>query len=319
MNRPIYNLSAALLLSCATFAIAQNTAAFNLIPLANGVSAAIDNPAAKADSSGSNAAFIIGPDSVAVVDTFENPTAAQKLLDAIHSQTKLPVRFVINTHYHLDHVAGNQVFATAGAIGLAHQNVSTWEHTENLKFFGPRITPQQRNFVETLGLPQLTYTHDTTVFLGDHRPILLRVMPGHTGGDTIVYDSTANVVICGDLFWNHTLPNLIDATTDQWIATINTLLADYPTATFVPGHGEHTGTAADLRDFRDYLVFLRASISAAQATGLQGQPLVDAVLPQLKAKYGTWAFFDLAQPDILRTDEELRGVKKIPHPEVSTH
>ncbi len=319
MNRPIYNLSAALLLSCATFAIAQNPAAFNLIPLGNGVSAAIDNPAAKADSSGSNAAFIIGPDSVAVVDTFENPTAAQKLLDAIHSQTKLPVRFVINTHYHLDHVAGNQVFATAGAIVLAHQNVRTWEHTENLKFFGPKITPQQRTFVETLGLPQLTYTHDTTVFLGDHRPILLRVMPGHTGGDTIVYDSTANVVICGDLFWNHTLPNLIDATTDQWIATINTLLADYPTATFVPGHGDHPGTAADLRDFRDYLVFLRASISAAQATGLQGQPLVDAVLPQLKAKYGTWAFFDFAQPDILRTDEELRGVKKIPHPEVSTH
>jgi cyclase len=113
------------------------------------------------------------------------------MLAVIQQQTKLPIRYVINTHYHLDHVAGNQVFVSAGALVLAQQNVRAWERTENLKFYLPNITTQQRTFVETVALPDVTYTHDTTLYLGDHRSLLLRVMAGHTGGDTVVYDSEA--------------------------------------------------------------------------------------------------------------------------------
>ena len=313
------SIALALLAGTAAACAAQTTAQqadapFTLAPLGHGISAAIDNPAAKTASSGSNAGFLIGSNAVAVVDTFESQAAAQKMLEVIQQQTKLPIRYVINTHYHLDHVAGNQVFVGAGAIVLAQQNVRAWERTENLKFFLPNITPQQRAFVETLALPEVTYTHDTTLYLGDHRSLLLRVMPGHTGGDTVVYDSEANVVFCGDLFWNHTLPNLIDASTKPWIETLDTLLADYPTATFVPGHGDHPGTAADVRAFRDYLAFLRQSIAQSQSHGDSSAAVLNTVLPQLKARYGTWAFFDFATPDIQRTDEELRGTKRIPQP-----
>ena len=52
-----------------------------------------------------------------------------------------------------------------------------------------------------------------TLYLGGTREVLLRAFPGHTGGDTVVYDPESNVVFCGDLFWNRTLPNLIDAST----------------------------------------------------------------------------------------------------------
>jgi cyclase len=326
MIRTARTLSVALALlagTAATAACAAQTAAqpaqkpdapFTLAPLGHGISAAIDNPAAKTARSGSNAGFLIGPNAVAVVDTFESQAAAQKMLEVIQQQTKLPIRYVINTHYHLDHVAGNQVFVSAGALILAQQNVRAWERTENLKFFLPNITTQQRTFVETLALPDVTYTHDTTLYLGDHRSLLLRVMPGHTGGDTVVYDSEANVVFCGDLFWNHTLPNLIDASTKPWIETLDTLLADYPTATFVPGHGDHPGTAADVRAFRDYLAFLRQAIAQSQSHGDSSAAVLNTVLPQLKATYGTWAFFDFATPDIQLTDEELRGTKKIPQP-----
>jgi cyclase len=329
MIRTARTLSVALALlagTAATAASAAQTAAqpaqqsdtpFTLAPLGHGISAAIDNPAAKTDRSGSNAGFLIGPNAVAVVDTFESQAAAQKMLEVIQQQTKLPIRYVINTHYHLDHVAGNQVFVSAGAITLAQQNVRAWERTENLKFFLPNITPQQRTFVETLALPDVTYTHDTTLYLGDHRSLLLRIMPGHTGGDTVVYDSEANVVFCGDLFWNHTLPNLIDASTKPWIETFDTLLADYPTATFVPGHGDHPGTAADVRAFRDYLAFLRQTIAQSQSHGDSSAAVLNTVLPQLKTRYGTWAFFDFATPDIQRTDEELRGTKRIP--QAATH
>jgi cyclase len=283
-----------------------------LKPLDHGAWAAIDNPAAKSDESGSNAGFMIGSDSVLVVDTFENPAAAQKLLATIRQKTTLPVRFVVNTHYHLDHVAGNGVFAAAGATVLAQQNVRRWERTENLKFFGDKITAEQRSSVEALRLPDVTYTQGATLYLGGSRNVLLRAMPGHTGGDTVVYDSEADVVFCGDLFWNRTLPNLIDASTKEWIETLDTLVKDYPSASFVPGHGDKAGKADDVRAFRDYLLFLRQAVAKAQSGGASSDAVLKAVLPQLKAKYGDWAFPEFAEPDIQRTDEELRGVKRLP-------
>jgi glyoxylase-like metal-dependent hydrolase (beta-lactamase superfamily II) len=151
-----------------------------------------------------------------------------------------------------------------------------------------------------------------TLYLGGNRAVVLRALPGHTGGDTVAYDAESNVVFCGDLFWNHTLPNLIDASTKEWVETLDTLLKDYPSAVFVPGHGDNPGKAEDLRAFRDYLAFLREAIAKAQASGATGDAVVKAVLPQIKAKYGDWAFSEFAVPDIQRTDEELRGVKRLP-------
>ena len=291
---------------------AQTAKPFLLKPLDQDAWAAIDNPAAKSQQSGSNAGFVIGSDSVLVVDTFENEPAAEKLLATIRQKTTLPVRFVVNTHYHLDHVAGNGVFATAGAAILAQQSVRKWERTENLKFFGDKITAQQRSSVEALRLPDVTYRQGVTLYLGGNRAVLLRAMPGHTGGDTVAYDAESDVVFCGDLFWNRTLPNLIDASTKEWIETLDTLVKDYPSAVFVPGHGDNPGKADDVRAFRDYLSFLRESIAKAQASGASSEAVVRVVLPQIMAKYGDWAFPAFAVPDIQRTDEELRGVKRLP-------
>jgi cyclase len=316
MRIPISALAAGLsALLCAT-ALSQTPAPFILHDLGHGAFAAIDNPAAKANQAGSSAGFVLGPTSILVVDTFESPNAAQLLLDAIHQKSTLPLRYVVNTHYHLDHVAGNALYSRAGATVIAQQNVRAWERTENLKFFGPQITPAQRASVEQLYLPDITYTQAATVFLGPNlapaQGLTLTAMPGHTGGDTVVYDPTSNVVFCGDLFWNHTLPNLIDASTQPWIDTLNILLRDHPTATFVPGHGDNPGHAADVRAFRDYLIFLREAITKAQATGANPDAVLKIVLPQLQAHYSTWSFFDFATPDIQLTDQELRHTKRLP-------
>lgn len=312
MKRFILALTVAFALPLGPAGLAQAASPFTLRDLQGGAWAAIDNPAAKGEESGSNAGFVIATDGVIVVDTFENPAAAQKMLDAIREKTKLPVRFVVNTHYHLDHVAGNAIFASAGAIVMAHENVRGWERTENLKFFGAKITPEQRASIEGLYLPDVTYTDGANVYLGGKLGVMLRAMPGHTGGDTVVYDAEANVVFCGDLFWNHTLPNLIDASTKAWIGTLDTLVKEYPTAKFVPGHGDNVGNAEDVRRFRDYLVFLRDVIAKAQADGAKGDAVLKEVLPQVLAKYGDWSFPEFAGPDIQRTDEELRGVKRLP-------
>jgi glyoxylase-like metal-dependent hydrolase (beta-lactamase superfamily II) len=295
-----------------TGAWGQAVPAFTLQDLGGGAWAAIDNAAAKADESGSNAGFVIGADGVLVVDTFENSAAAKKMLEAIRQKTTLPVKYVVNTHYHLDHVAGNAVFASAGAVVMAHENVRGWERTENLKFFGEKPTAEQKGMVEGLYLPDVTYADGATAYIGAKRGVELRYMKGHTGGDTVVWDAESNVVFCGDLFWNHTLPNLIDASTQEWIETLDALVKEHPSAKFVPGHGYHAGDAGDVKAFRDYLAFLRNAISQVQAMKVKSDAVVKAVLPQIKAKYGDWAFPEFMEPDIQRTDEELRGVKRLP-------
>lgn len=285
---------------------------FALHDLGHGVWAAISPPKSKA---GANAGFVIGPDGVLVIDTFEDPAAASAMLDAIRAKTRAPIRYVIATHYHLDHTAGNNVFAAAGAVVMAQQNVRTWERTQNLKFFGADPTAQQKQFVATLGLPSVTYKDDITIWLGD-RKVIVRTLEGHTGGDSTVIIPDAKVVFTGDLFWNHTLPNLIDADTREQIASNDTLLRDYPDSSFVPGHGE-VGKAADVRAFRDYLVALRKAVADARQSGKSGEALVNAVLPQLEAKYGGWNWFKHFAPrNIGQTAAELDGTKHVPVPGV---
>jgi cyclase len=283
---------------------------FTIKPLGNNVFAAIAKPKS---SAGSNAGFVIGDDGVAVVDTFQDAAAARQLLAEIQKLTKLPIKFVVNTHYHLDHVTGNAVFAEAGAVIIAHRNVRGWIHTENLKFFGTGIKPEQKAWIDGLFAPNLVYDSSVELFLGSRR-VLVRYFLGHTGGDSVVSVPDASVYFCGDLFWNKTLPNLIDASTEKWIASDLKMADEGPKATFIPGHGD-VGTAMEVRAMAAYITDLRAALAQPVKDGLRDDALVNAVLPKLKEKYGDWNYFDhFAKPNILDTAKELRGEKKIPQP-----
>ena len=283
---------------------------FTLRPLGNNVYAAIDNPKS---SAGSNAGFVIGEDGVAVIDTFQDAQAAEQLLAEIRKLTRLPVKFVVNTHYHLDHVTGNGVFAQAGAVIVAQENVRAWIHTENLKFFGANIKPEQKSWIAGLVAPNVVYDSSVDLYLGS-RKILVRYFPGHTGGDSVVIIPDAQVVFTGDLFWRKTLPNLIDGTTDKWAETDAKITAEWPKAAFVSGHGD-VGNAAEVTEFRGYLTDLRGMVAQSIKNGLSGDALVNAVLPQLQQKYGSWDFFDhFSKRNIADVEKELRGDKKIPHP-----
>ena len=283
---------------------------FTLKPLGNGVYAAIDD--AKGDA-GANAGFVIGDDGVAVIDTFENEKAARALLAEIRKLTPLPIKFVINTHYHLDHVAGNKVFQGAGAAIVAHRNVRDWIHTENLKFFGKDIKPEQKAEVENLASPNIGYDDSVALFLGS-RQILVKHLLGHTGGDSVVTIPDAKVIFWGDLFWRKTLPNLIDATAADWIKTLTTQADANRKSEFVqvPGHGD-VGNAQDVEEFCSYLSDLRSMVSTAAAQEKTGEQLMNAVLPELTKKYGKWDFFeDFAKSNIKDMEAELKGNKRKP-------
>jgi cyclase len=283
---------------------------FTIKPLGHNVFAAI---AVAGSGAGSDAGFVIGDDGVAVIDTFQKVDAAKSLLAEIRKMTPLPIKYVINTHYHIDHVTGNGVFAEAGATIIAQKNVRDWIHTENKKFYGANISDAQKASVEGLTSPTLVYYTALDLYLGS-REIQVRYELGHTGGDSVVYIEDANVVFCGDLFWRHSLPNLIDASTKEWIATLGSFINDNNSATFVPGHGD-VGKWEDVKAFEGYLKDLRQLVSEGRASGKTGDALVDDLTPKLKEKYGDWgAFNNFAKRNILDTDAEFAGTKKIPKP-----
>lgn len=281
---------------------------FQLQKTGDRVWAAIVNDAGLA---GGNAGFVIGDDGVLVIDTFQDPRPARVLLSEIRKLTPLPIRFVVNTHYHLDHVNGNDVFAAAGATIVAHRNVRAWMRTENIKMLDPPVTPEKKARVASLTLPTVVHDSHLDLFLGGRR-VHVRYYPGHTGSDSVVSIPDAHVVFCGDMLWKDHIPNLIDASTGAWIESLDAMQKDYGPSTWVPGHGS-IASGADVLVFRKYLTDLRANVQRAQAAGKSGDALVQALLPGLKSNYGRWGFFsDYAADDIKQMADELKGTKRLP-------
>jgi glyoxylase-like metal-dependent hydrolase (beta-lactamase superfamily II) len=305
-------LTVAMLLVWGGAAAAQALVPFTLKQVGPGVYAAIDGPEHKA---GANAGFVIGDDGVLVVDSFFNPDAARALVAEIRRITPKPIRYLVNTHYHLDHTAGDQVLRDAGAIIIAHRNVRGWLRTENVHLFGDRITPALRAEIAALPLPDVTTDADLTVWLGG-RKVVVETVLGHTGGDLSVAVPDAKVLFTGDLLWRKIAPNLIDGSVKEWTAT-DARFAAMPNAAhtlFVPGHGD-VADVKDVREFRGYLLDLRKLVAEGRKLGLKGDALAAAVMPKLRTLYPDWAISDrAAAAEVRYMADELAGTKRRPAP-----
>lgn len=296
-----------LLIAAAAPCAADSPGSFTLLTVGPGVYAAIARPGNEASLG--NAGFVVGSESVLVVDSFATPQAARELLDEIHRNTPLPIAWLVDTHHHLDHVGGNAVFAKEGAVVVAHENARAWIRVDALAQ-RQGVPATDRDRFRRLVLPAVTYRDRLTIWLGDRRVELLW-KPGHTGGDSIVAIPDANVVFGGDLVQKTTIPNLADAKTDAWVQTLDGLAESFPSAAFVPGHGG-LARPLDLRALRAYLTGLRASVTAALREGKSGASLTDAVLPPLRGPYGSWTWFEHVQDNIAQTEKELTGTKEFP-------
>lgn len=283
---------------------------FVLKQVGPGVYAAIDGPEHKA---GSNAGFVIGDDGVLVVDSFFNLDAARALVGEIHRLTPKPIRYVVNTHYHIDHTGGDQALRDAGAVIIAHRNVRGWVRTENVHLLGSQITPEFRAQIAALPLPDVTTGNDLTVWLGS-RKVMIRTVLGHTGGDLTIFVPDAKVLFTGDMLWRKTPPNLIDGSVKEWTATD----ADFehmPGAAqtvFVPGHGD-VANLKDVEDFRAYLLDLRRLVTDGRKGGFTDDALAKAVTPKLRALHPDWTISDRAAAAQVRyMNDELAGRKRRP-------
>ncbi len=285
---------------------------FVLKQVGPGVYAVIDGPERKAIS---NAGFVIGDDGVLVIDSLFTPEAAQALVSEIRRLTPKPIRYVVNTHYHIDHTGGDQVLRDAGAIIIAHKNVRGWVRADNLNLFGDRTTPELKARVEALALPDLSTDKDLTIWLGS-RKVVVRTVLGHTGGDLIVSIPDAKVLFAGDMLWRKVAPNLIDGSVEEWSATTAELISgqDAAETRFVPGHGD-IASAKDVEEFRTYLLELRRLVGEGRKAGLKDAALVEDVAPKMKARFTDWRMSDQAiAAEVRYMNDELAGAKKRPVP-----
>jgi glyoxylase-like metal-dependent hydrolase (beta-lactamase superfamily II) len=308
---------------------------FQLVKVADGVYAAIAKSGGLASG---NAGFVVGDEGVLVFDTFFTPAAIEELIGEVAAQTRQPIKYAVNSHYHLDHTGGNQVLAARGVPIIAHDNVRQWQTTKNRRFLPApdelqkrkadaakqlsetpedqkdKRAPLERQLRRLDAMATIKLTNPTVTFgsgmvhlyLGK-REVVLFTLPGHTGGDVLAYVPDANVVFAGDMGWSKTLPNLVDATVNDWITSLDKILAQYPTAKFIPGHGE-VATAAEMRDFRDYLDDLRTRVKQGIADGLT----IDQAKQQLKLpeRYKGFAFQNFAVPNVEDMYKELKGTKQ---------
>lgn len=214
----------------------------------------------------SNAGFVITPDGVVVIDALGSPALAEELMRLIAERTPLPVRWVIVTHYHADHIYGLQAFQARGAQVLAHQAALAYLNSDTAQLrlqasrleLAPWVNEQTR-----LVHADRWIDGPITLTLGGVDLRIQPLGPAHTPEDLVVYLPSEKVLFAGDLVFRGRIPFVGQADSRRWIDGLDRLLA-FDTRVIVPGHGPLSESAlADLRLTRDYLQHLRNSMGRA--------------------------------------------------------
>ncbi len=229
---------------------------------------------------GGNVAVSVGDDGVFVIDDEIEPMTA-KLKGALAALSKKPVRFVVNTHWHMDHTGNNPAMAAAGAVIVAQENVRKRLGVDNVLHMGSQEMKIKAQ--PAAALPVVTFTDDVTLHVNGDDVHVIHVAPAHTDGDSIVHFTKANVIHTGDTV-TASYP-IVDVDSggrfEGFIAAADKILSLCDDNTkIIPGHGPLM-TKADVVAYRQMLIDVRDKVGkllAAKKTADQiktAKPLAD--------------------------------------------
>jgi glyoxylase-like metal-dependent hydrolase (beta-lactamase superfamily II) len=208
---------------------------------------------------GGNLGVSIGEDGIVLIDD-QFAELTPRIQEALAKLSDKPVRFVINTHWHFDHVGGNENLGKTGSIIVAHDNVRRRMSVASFNQFFNRETPASPKGA----LPVVTFDSSVTFHFNGEELFVFHIANAHTDGDSLILFRNANVLHMGDTFFNGIYP-FIDVgsggSIDGMIAAADQVLPMLkPDTKLIPGHGP-LGTPADLKAFRDMLVVLRDNVA----------------------------------------------------------
>jgi quinoprotein relay system zinc metallohydrolase 2 len=241
-----------------------------------------------------NIGFIIGTEAVAVIDTGGSYAVGMALKEALRGITQLPVRYVINTHGHPDHVFGNAAFLATDGAGPQPQFIG---HARLSRALALRHDSYLRNLKKQLGAgaekssliaPTLTVQDHLTFDLG-HRKLALTAWPNaHTDTDVTVFDGTTGTLWTGDLLFIERTP-AVDGDVNGWL-TVTQQLKPLPATMVVPGHGPVTRDKTCALDRQ--AAYLATLVRDVRASIVHGDDMTAAMTTAAASERGRWQLFD---------------------------
>ncbi len=277
---------------------------FRLQPLAGGVYCLYGR--------GGNVGFFVGSDAVVVVDS-QFKDLGPGIVKKIQSVTDKPIRYLLNTHHHGDHVGGNDAFKAFSVI-IAHDNVrrrmieqpatiirdypariedaKKAGDAEGAKRLADALEAARAVRIEEIPAPVLTFDSELRIHVGGETIHLWHTPPSHTDGDSVVYFQKANVAHMGDNLFHRNIP-VIDVrgggTPQGYFKALDMVAARLPAnATVIPGHGEVTDVSG-IRGLRQYIGDLVELAKKAKAAGKTKEAFrAECELPQYK-EFGGYA------------------------------
>lgn len=263
------------------------TAVFNTVASAQeGLTKIADNvysyigqkDASPAHSFAANAGIVIGRDCVLVIDTLISAKEGERFLADIRKISDKPIKYVVNTHTHLDHALGNCVFAKLGATVISHdadRNMLATQGADILKNAGNYgLKPEDMAGTEIV-VPTLAFSDQLTINLGGEEVRLIRTAPSHTAGSLVVYLAAKKLLFSGDILFTDFHPFLVDGNFDGWAKTLDNLLT-MDIERIVPGHGP-LSTKKDLLEMKEYLILFDSKAHELAA----GSQDADAIAAQM--------------------------------------
>ncbi|MCO5064476.1 MAG: quinoprotein relay system zinc metallohydrolase 2 [Rhizobiaceae bacterium] len=237
-----------------------------------------------------NVGLVVGTDAAAVIDSGGSYVEGAALLDAIRGLTDRPIRYLINTHMHPDHIFGNAAFKGTGATIVGHRNLPAALEARGefyLHSFRRQIGDELMRGVEIIP-PTLLVDDRMDLDLGGRTLHLRAWRPAHTDNDLTVLDSATNIFFAGDLVFLGHLPTL-DGSLLGWMRQLDELAA-VSASSVVPGHGPSPSPwPQSLDPERRYFEVLATDLRKSIKDGV---PLAKAVKTAGQSERARWKLFD---------------------------
>ena len=255
-----------------------------------------------------NLGFIIGDESIAVIDTGGSHQVGEALKLAIKKISKKPIKYVINTHVHQDHIFGNTAFLSEGVIIYGHFNLKKALKERGSQYIrqiseagnkikGTKIIFPHKIIAETSPDQVKKLSDKITINLGNRKLLLTSYPTAHTYSDASVFDLKTKTFFVGDLVQDERLPTM-DGLVKNWIKVLNEIeKVDFKI--MVPGHGKIQKDNTALKKTKTYLQVLYNDVIDALKKDIPAEKVIEIAAESEKDK---WVLFDRVNPgNVVRT------------------
>lgn len=238
-----------------------------------------------------NLSVIIGTHAIAVIDSGGSLHTGQQLLTAIRKISPLPIRYVINTHVHPDHIYGNGAFSDENPQYVGHEKLATLMLLRQAQYEKLNASLLGAEGVRSPTIaPNLLVTKNMTLDLGGRTLSLQAHTVAHTHSDLSVVDNKTNTLFTGDLLFAQRTP-VLEGDIKGLIQTLETL-NQHSYALVVPGHGQESTDQNAI--FSNALRYLQALLKDVRNAIQKGVSMEQTMETAASAEHDRWLLFDIA-------------------------